>query len=222
MKYIYPSIACFCGFVLGAYSQDETKLEGEAFLVTKGAENIRLGAMEILLYPADTMRDHIMTRNERIKAEMPDFDKTINRQNNSIAETQKNLAKLKSLGGVDLRPFEDGLKSLVRWRDEELLAKATWPTAQHYFRSLPDTKLSTRTDADGKFTYAIPKGQVYVLAAHVARETYSSKERFYWLIRVSADSPTKKVLLSNHNLVISDSKESILHTKSAWTKWSEP
>lgn len=221
MKHLFLFIL-LTKLVSSAPCQDEVKLEGDVFIVTKGAENVRLGAVEIRLYQTDTMRDHLAKRNDRVKAEMPNFDSAITTRNARIAVMNKEIAKLKALGGVRTKTAEEFVRLMGISRDRDILAKATWPTAQHYFRNFPETTLSTRTDADGKFSISFPKGQRYVLAAHAARVTDSVQERYYWLIRVSDDAHGKKILLSNHNLVVGDSPESALHAKSEWHDWSEP
>ena len=225
MRHYILSITLFAGMTSLAFGQDESKIEGQIFLVTKKAENIRLGGIEVRVYSADAIREHILKRQERIKAEMPDFDAHIASQNGTNATRKQNIAKLKALGDTntdfsrflakDLKDGEERLESIK-------LEKASWPTAQHYFMGLPDTNLSVYTDADGKFVISILEKMNLVLDAHAQRETYSAFEHYYWLIQIPADSPAKKFVLSNHNLVTTDSKASVLHTKSAWSGWSKP
>jgi hypothetical protein len=231
MKYHSFVIAVLLGFVGRTQSQPETKIEGEVFIVTKDADNIRLGAIEIRFYPEAIIRDHITQRQKLIKEEMPHFDREIARLDTAIADMRQKLSKLTSLERQMGTLREDAtanaaaerlIQSSERDRDKEAVAKASWPTAQHYFRGLPATTILTRTDADGRFSIQLHTNQVFTLAAHAVRETFSAKERFYWLIRCPTNSGANKILLSNHNLVTSESDDSMLHTKSAWYEWSEP
>ena len=221
---------------LSAFGEDGT-IKGEVFIVTKGAENFRLGLVEILLFPEDVIQKHIDERKAHITDEMPDFDKDIKRSDESIAKTKDSIEKLKELNeqrrklylksGKDYgvaermehrKPIERMEQALVldeSVRKRTLEVKKRWPTSRHFFKNLPETKNLTRTNSDGKFSLTVAKNGRFALVAHATRKTLESTEEYYWMVWASLEGKdSKEIILGNHNLMSSDSKESVVSTKS--------
>lgn len=83
---------------------------------------------------------------------------------------------------------------------------------EQLFRELPSGFAFAKTDADGKFALQLDRKETVVLEAHATRLVGHTTETYHWLVRVSLDGEaTKRVLLSNDNLITSGSHDSLLH-----------
>lgn len=70
-----------------------------------------------------------------------------------------------------------------------------------FFNGLPDGVTKTKTDADGKFSLRIKRGQRMALAAQSNRKIIGDEENYYWLLWTSFDGNSlHKIVLSNDNL----------------------
>jgi hypothetical protein len=83
-------------------------------------------------------------------------------------------------------------------------------SALYYFSDLPRPLNITKTDADGKFTFAVPSG-FYVLVAASSRKVGETGEDYRWMVMVAIDAD-KKVMLANDNLSSSGSPNSLILT----------
>jgi len=100
--------------------------------------------------------------------------------------------------------------------DYELLIKeaSALSVGAFFFNGLPDGKIKTKTDADGKFSLRMKRGQRMALAAQSNRKIMGDDEDYYWLIWVSLEGKSnKKIILSNDNLVEENHSESVIHFK---------
>jgi hypothetical protein len=87
-----------------------------------------------------------------------------------------------------------------------------FPTAEFFFENLPPAFGKTMTNSNGEFTFDLPVKGKFGLAARAARQ--QPDEKYYWLVWVSLDGQgSKTVLLSNHNLMTSDSPDSVVKAK---------
>jgi hypothetical protein len=100
----------------------------------------------------------------------------------------------------------------------EVSNRATYPlSAIYYCSDLPEPQQTTKTDADGKFTFKVPSG-AYVLVATSSRnagvdvigdESFPRKEFYYWMVKVDASSD-QTIMLANDNLSSSGSPDSLI------------
>jgi hypothetical protein len=75
--------------------------------------------------------------------------------------------------------------------------------------SLSTPLATSKTDADGKFSFQMPTKGEFVLVAQAQRQVADNVEKYFWLIRVHSDgSPTMQVMLSNDNLITANSSDS--------------
>lgn len=100
-------------------------------------------------------------------------------------------------------------------REAELRAAAidaTLPnSSEFYFVDLPAGIASAKTNADGLFTLSIPRDGRYALAARASRQVLGESEEYYWLVWTSLEgAASKSVYLSNDNLTVSGSIESVI------------
>lgn len=82
-----------------------------------------------------------------------------------------------------------------------------------YYGELPKERLlSTKTDADGNFSFDLPTGVArdYAVISFANRSIPGGEEIYFWAIKVSKD--TRHVILSNDNLSSSVAPESLIQT----------
>jgi hypothetical protein len=97
-------------------------------------------------------------------------------------------------------------QSQAKWRLEH------FPTAEFFFENIPTAFGQAITNSNGEFGFNLPVKGKFALAARAERQ--QPEEKYYWLVWVSLDGQVAKtVLLSNHNLMTSDSPESVVKVK---------
>jgi hypothetical protein len=236
ISYNIASALTLAAFLTTAAVGDDGTVKGEVFIVTEAAENVRLGLVEILVFTEAAIQKHIEERKSHITDEMPDFEKEISRHDEIMATAKKTIEDLKNLYArnrqfqrkigeipsiAQLTEEDDRIKlfqNIITWYESSkktvLQAKQNWPAPRHFFKNLPETKSSARTNADGKFTLGIPKEGKFAVVAHATRKTDRTYE-YYWMVWVSLDGKdSKEIVLGNHNLMSAGSKESVISTKS--------
>ena len=84
-----------------------------------------------------------------------------------------------------------------------------------YFSQLPAPIATTQTDAEGRFSLAVPKKGRFVLTARASRLVPGSEtESYFWLVQLPRDSRDgAPVLLSNTTLTTARSPLSLVHTE---------
>lgn len=210
----------FLGKALPSFAEGTNGiLEGQVFIVTKAAENIRLGLVEVMLIPENDITNYVADRNKRLNDDRPDFEKEIADLDKSISELKANSEKSKALTeesralgddvSIQRSMNENGEKAIAlieQVRESRIKAKENWPASSHYFKNLPTSLASTRTDADGKFSLPIPKQGKFAITAHASRKTWSANEEYYWMVWVSLNGKVSgNIILGNQNLMSSGS-----------------
>lgn len=176
----------------------ETEITGEIFIVTKGADNIKLGAISVRAIPESVIKGHLdgsQTTADRAFKSSQDYY-------SSCGKYAENLGFL-SVEQLEERQFEMNkcYSRAAEMRDE---------IAAAYFENLPPALAQTMTDSNGKFTLKIPKTGKYVIAASSARSVLDKTEKYYWLVWAEADGKQQQIILSNNNMAGSDSPDSAI------------
>jgi hypothetical protein len=84
-------------------------------------------------------------------------------------------------------------------------------SGEFYFMNLPSPITTGKTDADGTFSLKIPGDKRVALLAHASREVFRNKEEYYWMLWVSLKGgSSKRILLSNDNMIDASSPDSII------------
>lgn len=227
MKMLRLGLALLAVCVAPLRAQEPVELKGEVFIVTKRAESIRLGLVEVRLFTETEIKAHIAERDKLVGRERPDFEKhlaawdevinlrkqTVEMQKALIADMTK-ARRPTALAKGSLTDLETLLRESETDRAATLKSKEAWPHSSHYFKNLPETKVTTRTDADGKFSLPVPATGRFAIVASASRELPSGKEQYHWMVWVSTEGgKTRPLLLGNHNILSSDAKESVVRTK---------
>jgi len=198
---------------LSVSSFAEETIDGQVFIATEGGENIRLGLVQVSLFDLKTVEEHL---DKKRKAARPIEDYLI-----PLVKPLDDASKRAS-DAATAAIYNDEGKGFAQ--AEELQDKAIEAYIKmhgmadytnstfYFFEGLPNPLQTTKTDADGKFTFKVPSGS-YVLLATSSRKAgtkmvgdtaFPITEYYNWMIQVTADTD-KKVMLANDNLSSSGS-----------------
>lgn len=191
-------------------------MAGDIFIVTKGGQSIKLGLVEVTLLPLQPVLSHLADRKAA--------EQSIAVQLNSQVQAAKADEKAKDAIMQDAHKYDilskDGYaaysKAYNDWLNATYVTEALvekqngFPSGSYYFNGLPQPLAAAQTDADGEFTIEIPNDGESAIAAHAQRSVGSYNENYFWLIKVPKDWQTRKIMLSNDNLMSSGSPDSLL------------
>jgi hypothetical protein len=237
-----PRFVIFAGLVLLLTAINcgprRGQLKGEVFIVTKGGENIKLGLVEVTIISETEINAAIEKKKAAVDPKLvelrSEYDKAT-AEYNSIHQTYQRAkgnydkSSQRAMDAIISDNYEQAAKTRDYWSGEQMRllrpdqeaeskqSQAKWrldhfPTAEYFFESLPQAFGKTITNSNGEFTFELPVVGKFALAAHAERQM--PEEKYYWLVWVSLDGqPSKTVLLSNHNVMTSDSAESVTKAK---------
>lgn len=194
-------------------------ITGQVFIATRGGETFRLSLVDIYLMDETSATRALQTRatetRQRIDTLQPQYDRakltagaakvkadrSYGAYQEGIADHLSNSAVLTLMG--TWQDADDAARSAER-RYAEVGAKLRDAcTIANYF---PDLSLATpiaktTTDADGRFSLKVRRGENYILAASASRQVLISTEHYFWSIRVVANEPVLNVALTNRNIM---------------------
>lgn len=217
----------------------EAELKGNVFIVTQGAQNIKLGLVEVTAIPEDKIAPYIASKKSVREAELKlEYDEA--KKQFDTAEQSYNRAESKFDGkkkdtlndyrdAIEGRGFSDQNSSdlyFVQLEREKAKRQLDESSArlndvreklnsilapEVYFAGLPSGIAKATTDADGKFSIKLPSNGKFAIAAHGQRRVVDSTEEYYWLTWVTMDgSESKSIILSNNNLMEAQSPDSVV------------
>lgn len=207
-------------------------VSGDVFIVTKSAESIRLGLVLVTAYPESVIVAHLKARREEQRVASAKLDPEISAARDRMlaagriaALEQRKLDKMPLLAlNADEAAWkvrnaqQERFNQAAREQEQERRTmnnlqaqRAYLGSAPFFFDGLPLSHLSTKTDADGRFSMAVPDGVPFVLIAQASRQVFDQAEHYYWMIRSSETSGQGgRIFLSNDNLVTTPSEQSVL------------
>jgi hypothetical protein len=216
------------------------KLDGDVFIVTQGAENVKLGLVEVRVLPYGETKSSIAKTKAQAEREVANLQPQLEDARKALASAEaRDKAADAEMKAADNRQIEaanrvdDSFDAASRASDaatnrwiaagsavgsaKNAVAELekqfrSWNSGALYFASLPSSATSVKTDADGKFSIPLDRKATVVLAANATRRVLNKTENYYWLVTVSLDGqPSKRIFLSNDNLATTDSKDSLVH-----------
>jgi hypothetical protein len=126
-----------------------------------------------------------------------------------IANSEGRLAKLDTARNDAEKRLND---QKAQWTAVQL-KMVSFINAAFLLDGVPEGKVKTVTDADGKFNMNLPTGK-YALVASSQRRVGTTTEDYSWLVWVDVNSDgAKQITLSNQNMLGEDSEESIFKVK---------
>lgn len=210
----------------------EMKVDGEIFVVTQGRENFKLALVEVCAIPEKKILDWIDAKETKAKIEIVKAKKT-----NDFARRERDSAKLETElsyqrasrlletyfsssgdnGYIQAKNQAERNAKILEEKERKLLKAQSdylnWFSPRYYLDSLKDCEVSTKTNSDGKFSLTLKRDK-YALAARSERKTIGDTEEYFWLIWVSPDSVSNKMLmLSNDNFMEANPQEKVVEIK---------
>ena len=221
---LIAAVCCLLAVASGRADEMRT-IEGQVFIRTKGGDNIKLSLVDVLLFDEKVIEAHLENKREAaapIDAYLQSLKQQFEEVEKRAEEAYKRADEAVENGGKTPDDANASAAALTeaKLRRIDVEEKAYYPRSpDFYFSDLPSPRAVTKTDADGKFTFAVPEGS-YVLAAISSREAAEETEKYHWMVKVKADAD-KKVMLANDNLSSSGSPDSLIAT-AEYTPWEYP
>lgn len=198
-------------------------LEGQVFIVTKGAENRKLGLIPIDIVLLSELTSYMKHREAIASNELARLSPQILAQEEWFKDVEKKYANFKKAeaeyrykrarekgGAADLdlltaaaaltakTDYSEACRNIEAWRQRARY----YQTAEFFFESSPPVTIKTKTDSEGQFQLRIPRSEAYALLASASRQVGESVEKYYWVRRIDPQSESpQKIVLSNDNLV---------------------
>lgn len=160
-------------------------LHGQSFIVTKGGENVKLGLVEIDVYPADAWESY----RKQVLIIAADRKKRYEAQFRSALRAMSPTAPMSGWDAANAA-------SDAAMHAGEMLPYSMWD-------ALPPALASTKTDADGRFTLTHTVAAPYVVFARATRSVPArvapDTELYTWIIE-SGKLASGELLLGNDNV----------------------
>jgi hypothetical protein len=196
------------------------ELTGDVFIVTKRRMKYKLASVAVHAVPEDILKKHLERKTTQRELERRKLQRDIDRLAAMLRMSQAEedrLWKILKRDERNLRKTEAWSVAYNRCKDisnriEHLQAQRQHLVSGEYlFADLPAGMSTAQTDADGKFTLAIPRRGHFGLVARAPRELFKGKETVFWFVWVTLDGQSSKhLLLSNDNMLGAGSLDSAL------------
>jgi hypothetical protein len=206
-------------------------IDGQVFIVTAGAQAIKLALVQVAAIPRTEIEKHISDVEMRIASERTKADFSATEASEAAQRTKQAIAggfgewmrrvarehpndhspEIPRAESQKFHAAEQRAAKAAGRLDEALTRQKLLHSAVPYFEGLPQPAATAKTDADGRFQLNIPDEGDYVLVASSTRVVFNTVEKYFWIVRVRAGD--SKVTLSNDNLTTSASADSVVTTK---------
>jgi hypothetical protein len=176
-------------------------LPGDVFIVTAGGMSYKLGLVTVSAITEGVVLEHLDRKKRQSEAE--------------ISKLQPEIDAVQTSYDRLLKDYFDDVGSQAKkaaWEDAKSKLADLSSRRQHLlspefvYDGLGPSISIAKTDADGKFTIQIPSRGRIAIAARSSRQTGQTTEKYFWI--VWADAQTKRLMLSNDNMMGSGSPES--------------
>lgn len=193
-------LACFIPlvFLIGCGKQE---ISGQVFVVTQGMGNIKLALVEVGAIPQEDF-DKYLKGKQAIKAAqqqqlLPKY---------MLAKKEVDAAYEKWTSSDVDGGYELWTKTVEK--NQSVISEyEAFNSVEYIIDSLPPPMQISKSDADGKFALALPKGR-YVIVANGSRKLIDTSETYHWLVQVDNSTPSN-FMLSNDNLLETKCKECV-------------
>jgi hypothetical protein len=185
---------------------------GEVFIVTRGGESIKLGLVEICVISESAIKPYIQSKYQSARKEIMPGKPSLGLMKKKLDELEFETEKQKYQSDK-ITYLESKLKLLNCRIEYDSLLDNMFQYFRDVFsrKGLSTTMLTTKTDADGKFTLSLKPGK-YALVASSSRMAGGETEEYHWLIRITVKpNQQTKITLSNDNLFEVNGKENLIN-----------
>jgi hypothetical protein len=173
----------------GFKSADKGVLAGQVFVRTEDANNIKLSTVRLQLYARDSldiliqMLDHVRDNfaedhrgvedqlnqmRQTVRGERAAIDVRLNDIRDAFDVDRAKYSEMLRAYGSKLDGIEDKLDAITGKLND---MSAYFLTADFYFSVIKKPIMIAETDADGRFTFEVPKQGNFVVAAQAERAT---------------------------------------------------
>lgn len=189
------------------------EVEGQVFVVTKGGENIKMGLVDVYVFPEENFRKVASNVTQELlenaKARQMAFRRR-EASENPLRDGARRLIALKTEVERDSKlsePYRRDAIELIRKAEAEVNAQEkeletsiripkVMEASDLISSELYGLAPAGKSDADGIFRVKARKGDV--IYASGSRRVGDESEYYYWVVQVS--NPKSRLLISNDNL----------------------
>ncbi len=202
----------------------DVTVDGEVFIVTKGGQSIKLGLVEVVLIPMETLMPYLVMRYTTLTNELPgavqELKKAIEEKDRLSKASDVAEKNYRDAYGQVRRELFDAYTNAVQ---STIIALENMLEPQYhyseltsesfYFDSMPSPLRVTKTNSDGRFRLLTPGSGSFAVAAIASRHVGDDVERYYWLLKIDPRAGANQtIMLSNDNLMTSDGVEVFIQT----------
>jgi len=213
--------AVIIAVVLFGCSKSSYDINGQVFIVTKGAGDYKLGLVTVTAFRRSDIDALVTTMKARFDEARKEIGPSAEAASNTYIADIKSAEQLRikvdqeQNRGVDAADDMELLdiaqaKEDAAKKESDRLYALIFSTAsvESFFSQLPSVWITVvKTDADGRFTMRLPANEDVVLVAQATRAVLDETESYYWVVPVerSPTTSSSEFLLSNDNLTTSKS-----------------
>ena len=214
------------------------EVAGEIFIATKGGVSMKLGAVNVSLFPRDFidgwLKERILeqaTTLARIQRDLEPANKEMEEAFNAEMAAEQKYQEAQSAATVARGTDEVLKQAREAYRLHEICeaAKQTYSTKQavvtailalqaaaisgeSFFVGLPTPSMATTTNSEGRFRFTVDRATNFVIAARAERVVADKTEHYYWMLPVPRPAGDHlELMLSNGNLS-SVKRDSLIYT----------
>lgn len=166
-------------FISQVSCSSSTELNGEIFVVTQGAGNYKLGAIEVLAIPESQFMEFALAK----KGEKEPL----------LKKLKDKIAECETYG---VTRIEELRYQFCRRETEQ----AKGSLGDIYFAGLPNSVSSATTNGDGKFTLKLQSRGKYFIITRASRDNGRFTEQYFWFIPFEAKDAQQNLVVSNNNI----------------------
>jgi len=196
------------------------ELTGDVCVMTRRTGRHALARVAVNVIPEHLLKQHL----ENKRAQWERETKRLQREIDTVASwldkvrgEEERLWKIQDRDKDDMRKASawnsayNKMKTIIEQRDELLVRQRRLISGEPFFQDLPSPISSTKTDADGRFTVAIPREGRYGIVARAARDLDHETRIYTWFVWVSLDGASAtRLVLNDDNVVGAGSPHSAL------------
>ena len=182
-------------------------VSGQVFIVTKSRDTIKFALVEVSAIPELELSTHMKKKTESARVPVEQLGqklKVIERESKANTHEFKRLYDIynRNPSAENHRLFRAYAKVVNKATDyllETVNEYFRYTSPAFYFQDLPTAVATGKTDADGKFTLAVPPGKYFFAAKEIRTLASGTVIDYYWLVSVDATKPVQGLMLSSDN-----------------------
>lgn len=195
------------------------EVTGSLFIVSRGRK-YRFGLVPVYAFAEEALKKHLESKTRHGELEGRKLQRDIDRLTSmlGIAEAEEDrLWKIVQADEGNPRKADawrfvyNKTKTLTQQIEDLQARRQNLTSGEYFFEGLPSGICTAKTDADGRFTLAIPSRGRYGVVTRASRDLLKGKETYFWFVWVNLDGQSSKRLrLSNDNVMGAGSPDSAL------------